>query len=141
MTYISSSSQVYLEMAQTVPRSTAGAVKQFASIPGPASLPLVGTSLMYKLGARDKTQYHLALMDMFRQHGPLVRENIGGKTVVHVFDPEDIKNVYNVEGKRPIVPPLQVKNFIETERLDVHPLMTGDHGHVQGAEGDEPGTG
>ena len=111
MTYISSSSQVYLEMAQTVPRSTAGAVKQFASIPGPASLPLVGTSLMYKLGARDKTQYHLALMDMFRQHGPLVRENIGGKTVVHVFDPEDIKNVYNVEGKRPIVPPLQVKKL------------------------------
>ena len=98
-------------MAQTVPRSTAGAVKQFASIPGPASLPLVGTSLMYKLGARDKTQYHLALMDMFRQHGPLVRENIGGKTVVHVFDPEDIKNVYNVEGKRPIVPPLQVKKL------------------------------
>ena len=98
-------------MAQTVPRSTAGTVKQFASIPGPASLPLVGTSLMYKLGARDKTQYHLALMDMFRQHGPLVRENIGGKTVVHVFDPEDIKNVYNVEGKRPIVPPLQVKKL------------------------------
>ena len=47
-------------------------------------------------------------MDMFRQHGPLVRENIGGKTVVHVFDPEDIKNVYSVEGKRPVVPPLQV---------------------------------
>ena len=61
-------------------------------------------------------------MDMFRRHGPLVRENIGGKTVVHVFDPEDIKNVYSVEGKRPVVPPLQVghkhlKEFIRRKHL------------------------
>ena len=94
-------------MTQAVTRSATAAVKQFTSIPGPASLPVVGTSLMYKLGARDKDQYHLALMDMYRSYGPLVRENIGGKTVVHVFDPDDIKNVYSVEGKRPVVPPLQ----------------------------------
>ena len=95
-------------MTQSVTRTATAAVKQFSSIPGPPSLPVVGTSLMYKLGSRDKEQYHLALMDMFRRHGPLVRENIGGKTVVHVFDPDDIKNVYSVEGKRPVVPPLQV---------------------------------
>lgn len=34
-----------------------------------------------RFGARDKTQYHLALLDMYKQFGPLVRENIGGKTV------------------------------------------------------------
>ena len=31
------------------------------------------------------------LLDMYREYGPLVKENIGGKIIVHVFDPEDIK--------------------------------------------------
>ena len=26
---------------------------------------------------------------------------------MHVFDPEDIKTVYSVEGKWPVIPPLQ----------------------------------
>ena len=29
---------------------------------------------------------------MYCKYGPLVKENIGGKIIVHVFDPEDIKN-------------------------------------------------
>ena len=37
---------------------------------------------------------------MYQQYGPIVREKIGGKYIVHVFDPEDIKTVYSVEGKK-----------------------------------------
>ena len=44
---------------------------------------------------------------MYCKYGPLVKENIGGKIIVHVFDPEDIKTVYSYEGKYPVVPPLQ----------------------------------
>ena len=83
-------------------------VKSLSSIPGPPSLPLFGSSLLYRFGGRSKTEYHLALLDMYRQYGPIVRENIGGTTIVHVFHPEDIKSVYNIEGKWPIIPPLQV---------------------------------
>jgi len=82
-------------------------VKCFNDIPGPPSWPLVGSALMYRLGRRDKTQYHQALQDMYVEYGPLVKENIGGKVIVHVFDPEDIKTVYSHEGKYPVVPPLQ----------------------------------
>ena len=55
--------------------------KSLSSLPGPRSLPLVGTSYLYRLGSRNKTEYHLALLDMYRQFGPLVREDVGGKTV------------------------------------------------------------
>lgn len=36
---------------------------------------------------------------MYNRYGPLVKEKIGGKYIVHVFDPEDIKTVYSVEGE------------------------------------------
>ena len=83
------------------------AVKSFSSIPGPLALPLVGSALQYRLGRRGKEHYHLALGDMYREYGPLVKEKIGAKEVVHVFDPEDIQRVYSVEGKWPVIPPLQ----------------------------------
>ena len=86
-------------------------VKSLSSMPGPPSLPLFGSSLLYRFGGRSKTEYHLALLDMYRQYGPIVRENIGGTTIVHVFHPEDIKSVYSIEGKWPIIPPLQVNKY------------------------------
>jgi len=89
-------------------KSLTKATKPFSSIPGPRVWPLFGSTLEYRgLGPRSKEEYHLALRDMFRMFGPLVRERLGGKDIVHVFDPEDIKSVYNVEGKWPVVPPLQ----------------------------------
>jgi len=89
--------------------TTIGAgMKSLSSIPGPPSLPLVGSCLQYKgLGKRTKEQYHLALGDMYRKYGPLVKERLGGKNIIHVFCPEDIKTVYSVEGKWPVIPPLQ----------------------------------
>jgi len=81
--------------------------RSFADIPGPPCLPLLGSALMYRLGKFKKNQYHLALKDMYETYGPIAKEKIGNKTIVHVFDPEDIKTVYSVEGKYPVIPPLQ----------------------------------
>ena len=64
-------------MSQAVTRAVGGAVKQFSEIPGPALPSYLGRWL----GGRGKTQYHLALGDMFRQYGPLVRENVGGADI------------------------------------------------------------
>merc|ERR1711892_593402 len=89
-------------------RSLSKSVKQYSSIPGPNIFPVLGSTLQYRgKGPRSKEEYHLALGDMFKEYGPLVKERLGGKDIVHVFDPEDIKAVYNVEGKWPEVPPLQ----------------------------------
>ena len=44
-------------------------------------------------------EYHLLLGDLHRQFGPVVRSQLAGRTVIHVFQPEDIQTVYSVEGK------------------------------------------
>ncbi|XP_023330089.1 probable cytochrome P450 CYP44 isoform X2 [Eurytemora carolleeae] len=94
-------------MAKDVGKNVIRGLKKFEDIPGPPCWPLVGSALMYRFGDFKKTQYHEALKDMYCKYGPLVKENIGGKIIVHVFDPEDIKTVYSYEGKYPVVPPLQ----------------------------------
>jgi len=64
-------------------------------------------------------RYHEALLAMHRRYGPLVRERIGRKTIVHVFSPDDIQTVYAAEGKWPVVPPLQVgKRNINSDLID-----------------------
>lgn len=37
----------------------------------------------------------------------MVREVLGTQTVVHIFDPADIRTVYESDGKMPHIPPLQ----------------------------------
>ena len=68
-----------------------------SAVPGPPCLPLVGSSLQYRLGRRDKTEYHLALLDMFRQYGPLVRENVGGRTIgIDTIEMLNIFIIFNI---------------------------------------------
>ena len=120
-------------------------VKSLSCMPGPPSLPLVGSSLLYRFGVRDKTEYHLALTDMYREYGPVVREDIGGRTIgrsedteeditehflVHVFSPEDIKAVYSVEGKWPVIPPLQETTAMYREQKE----MSLGLGNTNGSE-------
>ena len=35
----------------------------------------------FRLGKRSKEQYHLALLDLYKEYGPIVKENIGGKDI------------------------------------------------------------
>ena len=53
------------------------------------------------------SEYHIVLENLYRKYGPVVREDIGTETVIHVFDPDDVKTVHGVTGKTPEVPPLQ----------------------------------
>lgn len=75
-------------------------------IPGPPQYPIVGTLPSYWAGKYDKLKYHRVLNSLYQEYGPVVRENIADKTLVHVFEPEDIKTVYSYEGKYPVTPPL-----------------------------------
>ena len=40
-------------------------------------------------------------------------------SIVHVFDPEDIKTVYSIEGKWPIIPPLQETTAMYREQKNM----------------------
>eukprot|EP00095_Tigriopus_kingsejongensis_P008076 maker-scaffold1264_size52097-snap-gene-0.11 protein:Tk08076 transcript:maker-scaffold1264_size52097-snap-gene-0.11-mRNA-1 annotation:"cytochrome p450 cyp44" len=81
--------------------------RALADIPGPVTYPIIGNLHQYVWGPFRKTKYHEALGRLHEMYGPLVKQSIGGRTIVHVFDPDDIKTVYAHEGKWPQVPPLQ----------------------------------
>ncbi|XP_046406719.1 probable cytochrome P450 CYP44 isoform X2 [Ischnura elegans] len=84
-----------------------GKVKKFSEIPGPFRLPVLGNLYLYKLGIYNPLKYHEVLKDLFKRYGPLVRQDIGMRSIVHVFDPESVRAVYEGEGKSPHVEPLQ----------------------------------
>lgn len=81
--------------------------KPFKSIPGPKLYPLVGNLTQYMFGPFDRLKYQHALESLHKEYGPIVKENLGGREIVHVFEPEDIKTYYSHEGKYPEIPPLQ----------------------------------
>ena len=54
---------------------------------------MIGNLHQYMIGPFDKFKYHEALKNLRQTYGPVVKENLGGKVIVHVFDPEDIKTV------------------------------------------------
>ena len=73
---------------------TATSVKSFKDIPGPFKLPFIGSLLHYKLGILDSTKYHKVLNCLYQEYGPLVKEQLGNKTILHVFDLDDIKGLF-----------------------------------------------
>ena len=82
-------------------------VKAFTEIPGPVKYPIVGNLHQYIFGPYCRSKYHNVLKSLYEEHGPLVKQNLGGREIIHVFDPEDIKTVYAHESKWPVIPPLQ----------------------------------
>ncbi|XP_047488020.1 probable cytochrome P450 CYP44 [Penaeus chinensis] len=104
--------------------------KPFSSIPGPLRLPLIGTLLPYKIGLKKLKDYHYHVCDLYHQYGPLVKEHFGSQVIVHVFDPADIRTVYENDGKTPYIPPLQETTQFYRQEKD----MSLGLGNINGEE-------
>lgn len=105
-------------------------VKPFKQIPGPFSLPIWGTLYKYKLGFYDVLKYHKVLDHLYHKYGPLVREKIGMTPLVHVFDPDDAKTIYQNEDKMPDVVPLQETAQLYREKYDMSPGLGNVNGEL-----------
>ena len=49
--------------------------------------------MQYIFGPFDRLKYHHALASLHKEYGPIVKEDLGGREIIHLFDPEDIKTV------------------------------------------------
>ncbi|XP_011263096.1 cytochrome P450 302a1, mitochondrial [Camponotus floridanus] len=75
--------------------------KPFEDIPGPRSLPIIGTLYKYLpfIGEYSFVKMHTNGLLKLKRYGPLVREEIvPGESVVWVFRPEDIAKIFKAEA-------------------------------------------
>lgn len=80
------------------------AYKGFNEIPGPKSLPLIGTLYQYLpvLGKYKFDRLHRNGLAKLQKYGPVVREDIvPGVSIVWIFKPEDVEMLYRKEGRYP----------------------------------------
>ncbi|XP_017786799.1 PREDICTED: cytochrome P450 302a1, mitochondrial [Nicrophorus vespilloides] len=84
--------------------SDGNVIKPFESIPGPKSLPILGTLHKYLpyFGPYHFDRLHKNGLKKLNKFGPIVREEIvPGVFLVWLFKPEDIETLFRVEGKYP----------------------------------------
>ncbi|XP_043201861.1 probable cytochrome P450 CYP44 [Amphibalanus amphitrite] len=110
------------------PEERAAAVLPFSAIPGPRRLPGIGSLWLYKTGRYDMARYHEVLQSMYHQYGPVVREDFGPDTVIHVFDSDMAKQVHQKDGKYPHVPPLQEAVRLYREKNGMSPGLGNSNG-------------
>lgn len=73
----------------------------------------------YFLGIKKLATYHQDVCNLFHKYGPIVREEFGSQTVIHLFDPVDIRSVYESDGKMPFIPPLQETTQFYRQQKDM----------------------
>nr|QST15036.1 CYP302A1 protein [Diaphanosoma celebensis] len=81
---------------------TSRELKPFEDIPGPKALPGIGNLWRYFIGEYSFERLYQTGLKKYEQFGPLVREEIlPGVNLLHLFSPEDIQHMYQIEGQYP----------------------------------------
>lgn len=80
-------------------------IKPYSEIPGPKAYPIIGALYNY-LGRSKKydfTRLHRNGISKYDEYGPIVKEKFPfGRDVVWLFDPKDVKTMFDCEGKYPL---------------------------------------
>ena len=75
-------------------------------------------SLCNVSGEKKVDYYHENLRELYEEYGPVVKEDQGSNTIIHIFRPEDIDAVYRSTTVPHIAPLLQTaKDFKQENNL------------------------
>ncbi|KAK3779983.1 hypothetical protein RRG08_028410 [Elysia crispata] len=102
----------------------------FSKIPEPRGLPWFGRWLEYKLDYSKVHRRDLILKKLQAEYGDIVKETIAGRHIVHLFHPDYIKQVYDSEGKYPMVPPILESVEMYRRSNDLTPGLGNSNGEV-----------
>ncbi|XP_053376953.1 probable cytochrome P450 CYP44 [Mercenaria mercenaria] len=105
--------------------------KPFDEIPGPKGLPYIGTMLKYRKGPFGKyniDRYQESVVDLYQRYGKICKETIAGRTIVHLFDPDYIRTVFQTEGKTPHVAPLMETTQLYRKQRGFSPGLGNTNG-------------
>ncbi|XP_064644431.1 cytochrome P450 10-like [Lineus longissimus] len=98
--------------------------KAFSKIPGPRSVPLLGTVLEYTVfGKHSFERFYKAKVENYKKYGNIYREKIGPFTLVQLYEPHDISKVFRAEGRTPERPAVPIT--IVANKRDEIPLGLG----------------
>ncbi|KAK4881517.1 hypothetical protein RN001_004836 [Aquatica leii] len=93
--------------------------KTIDNIPGPLSLPFLGTRWIYWFGNYSFTKVHEVYADLFRRYGSIVKEEtLFNIPVISILDHKDIEKVLKSSGKFPVRPPTEVIAYYRKTRPD-----------------------
>ncbi|XP_054271191.1 ecdysone 20-monooxygenase [Macrosteles quadrilineatus] len=93
-------------------------------IPGPPSLPILGTRWLYSVGYYKINKIHEVYQELHRTYGPVVREEaLWNIQVVSLFAAADIEKVLRYPSRYPVRPPTEVTAHYRTTRPDRYTNM------------------
>ncbi|KAK5650803.1 hypothetical protein RI129_001832 [Pyrocoelia pectoralis] len=93
--------------------------KTITDIPGPLSLPFLGTRWIYWFGNYSFTKVHEVYADLFLKYGPIVKEEtLFNIPVISIVNRCDIEKVLKSSGKYPVRPPTEAIAYYRKSRPD-----------------------
>ena len=76
-------------------------IKPYGSIPGPWGVPLVGSFWLFLPGRKYEGKFHNWMVDMVKDYGPIMKQNLFGLKLVMLSDPTLIEEMIRKDGKYP----------------------------------------
>ncbi|KAL3279366.1 hypothetical protein HHI36_016876 [Cryptolaemus montrouzieri] len=93
--------------------------KQKPKIPGPRSIPIIGTRWMFYIGRFKLNTLHEFYDEMFRKYGPIMKEEaLFNVPIYNIFERKDIEKVLKSPSKYPVRPPAEALTFYRYSRPD-----------------------
>ncbi|XP_059468579.1 ecdysone 20-monooxygenase-like [Neocloeon triangulifer] len=92
-------------------------VPSLKDIPGPTPLPFFGTGWIFNrfFGRFPLTKVHDAYKTMFREYGPIIKEEaLWNYPVLSISTAQDIEKIIKIPTKSPIRPPTSITAFYRT---------------------------